>query len=65
MLGGDVTERWADKHVTQNGNNQAPITDPTSDLGETHAKTHVHSRLPLMSRGHTQNSEVGLISSFS
>lgn len=27
MLGGGVDERWNDKHVTQNGSNQAPITD--------------------------------------
>lgn len=27
MLGGGVAKRWNDKHVTQNGSNQAPITD--------------------------------------
>lgn len=45
-------------NVTQNGNNQAPITDPTSEWAtETHAKTHVHtrSRPQLTSRWHMRN----------
>lgn len=37
VLGGGDAKRWNDKHVTQNGNNQAPITDPHVRVRASHS----------------------------